>query len=121
MSYDEMKKLLMLVENPADKLEMLMDIGAHVAPVPQGAQCFDIAGCVSWAQICIADNNKFYGRADSAIVRGVVAVLTAMVDGRTLDEIREMDIAGEFESLGLQLGAGRLNGVNSMIRFLKNL
>ena len=44
-----------------------------------------------------------------------------MVDGRSASEIKNMDIAGEFATLGLNLGAGRLNGVNSMIRFLQNL
>ena len=44
-----------------------------------------------------------------------------MVDGHTPDEIKQMDLAGMFSALGLPLGAGRLNGVNSMIRFLQNL
>ncbi len=121
MTYDEIKKSLAMVENPADRLEMLMDIGAHMGEIPSDAVCHDIAGCASWAQICIAPGNRFFGRADAAIVRGIVAVLTAMVDGKTSSQIREMDIAGEFNSLQLNLGAGRLNGLQSMIRFLKNL
>jgi len=44
-----------------------------------------------------------------------------MVDGKRADEIRRMDIAGEFAGLHLTLGAGRMNGLNSMIRFLQNL
>ena len=59
--------------------------------------------------------------ADSALVRGIVAIIVAMVDGKTSDEIKNMDLGGEFEGLNLNLGAGRLNGVNSMIRFLQNL
>ncbi len=38
-----------------------------------------------------------------------------------ISEIKKMDLAGEFASLNLNLGAGRLNGVNSMIRFFQNL
>jgi sulfur transfer protein SufE len=44
-----------------------------------------------------------------------------MVDGKTAQEIKNMDLLSEFQSLNLNLGAGRLNGVNSMIRFLQNL
>ena len=44
-----------------------------------------------------------------------------MVDGKTPDEIKKIDMESEFQSLNLNLGAGRLNGVNSMIRFLQNL
>ena len=120
MTYDEMKRALDMTDDAALKLEMLMDFGAHMDAVPAAAVCTEIAGCSSRAAIC-RDGNRFYGDADSAIVRGVVALLTAMVDGHTAEEIKNMDLAAEFESLGLQLGAGRLNGVNSMIRFLHNL
>lgn len=121
MTYDEIKKSLAMVDNPADKLEMLMDIGARMEEVPSMAVCHEIEGCASRAEICVGENNRFYGRADSAVVRGIVAVLTSMVDGLSAEDRRELDIAGQFGTLGLSLGAGRLNGVNSMIRFLKNL
>ena len=120
MTYDEIKNALSMVDGPAEKLEMLMDIGAHAPLVPDAAVCNDIVGCASHAEICRMGNH-FYGRADSAIVRGIVRVITAMVDGKSPSEIKQMDIAGEFAALGLQLGAGRLNGVNSMISFLQNL
>ncbi len=120
MTYDEMKSALGMVDGAAEKLEMLMDIGAQMERVPDGAQCHEISGCASRAEICIL-GTRFYGRADSAIVRGIVAILVAMVDGHSAVDIKNMDIAGEFASLGLNLGAGRLNGINSMIRFLQNL
>ncbi len=120
MTYEEVKSALNMVDGAAEKLEMLMDIGAQMAPVPAGAVCHEIVGCASKAEICIR-GNRFYGCADSAIVRGIVAVLVAMVDGRSADEIKKMDIIGEFNRLNLSLGAGRLNGLNSMIRFLQNL
>ena len=115
-----MKKLFDSLENPADKLELLMDFGAQLEPVPDGAKCNEIVGCSSHVEICILDN-KFYGIADSGIVRGIVAVLLAMIDGKTPDQIKQMDLTREFSSLNLALGAGRLSGLNSMISFLQNL
>ena len=120
MTYDDIKNVLAMVDEPAIRLEMLMDFGRSLEPVPDGADCTEILGCTSFVQIC-RFGNRFYGVADSAIVRGIVAIFIAMVDGKTPDEIKKMDLEGEFASLKLNLGAGRLNGVNSMIRFLQNL
>jgi sulfur transfer protein SufE len=44
-----------------------------------------------------------------------------MVNGKSIAEIKNMDMEQEFKSLNLNLGAARLNGVNSMIRFFKKL
>lgn len=120
MTYMDIKNNLEMLTDPVDKLEMVMDIGRTLAPVPQGAVCSDIVGCASSMQICRAGNN-FFAVADSALVRGIVAILLAAVDGKTADEIRAMDLNQMFADLKLNLGAGRLNGVNSMIRFLQNL
>ncbi len=120
MTYTDMKNILNITPDPVQKLEMVMDFGASLLPVPDGAVCTEIQGCSSFVQIC-RDGNNFYANADSVLVRGIVAIIVAMVDGKTPDEIRGMDIAGEFASLGFNLGTGRLAGVNSMIRFLQNL
>lgn len=120
MTYDEMKRLLSMTDDAAARLELVMDFGAHMLPVPADADCHEIMGCASWVQIC-RQGNDFYAAADSALVRGIAAILTAMVNGKTADEIRNMNLADEFAGLHLQLGAGRLSGVNSMISFLQNL
>lgn len=120
MDYAQMKQLLSMADDAAQKLELVMDFGARMQSVPENAFCTEIVGCSSFVEIC-RNGNNFYGRADSALVRGVVAVLIAMLDGKTPEQIREMDIEQEFASLNLALGAARLNGVNSMIRFFKNL
>ena len=120
MNYDQMKNILLALDNPVDRLDAVMEFGAQMLDVPDSAVCSEIIGCASRAEIC-RDGNKFYGRADSALVRGIVAIITAMVDGKSPQQIKKMDLAGEFASLGLQLGTGRLGGVNSMIRFLQNL
>lgn len=120
MQYEQMKNILNSFENPVDKLEALMDFGARLETVPDGAKCTEIVGCASHVEICRL-NNRFYGIADSAMVRGIVAVLLAMVDGKTPEQIKKMDLMKEFSSLNLTLGAGRLSGLNSMISFLQNL
>ena len=120
MQYEQMKSILQMIEDPVEKLEMVMDFGAHMVPVPDNAKCNEIVGCASFVEICRV-GNKFFGRADSGIVRGVVAILLAMVDGKSPEQIKKMNLAQEFSSLNIQLGAGRLSGLNSMISFLQNL
>lgn len=120
MTYAEMKNMLAMTDDDAMRLEIVMDMGAHMPVPPATAVCTEIRGCASRVEIC-RDGNRFYGTADSALVRGVVAIITAMVDGKSPDEIRQMDMEGEFAALNLNLGAGRMNGVNSMISFLRNL
>ena len=120
MTYTEIENILSKIDDPVARLEMVMDFGAHLAPVPNDAVCSEITGCTSHVEICRVGNH-FYGTADSAIVRGIVAIIIAMVDGKTSSEIKKMDLQKMFLSLNLNLGAGRLNGVNSMILFLHNL
>ncbi len=119
-NYSEIKKLLSNIDDPVMKLEVVMDMGGQLPSIPSDAACTEIYGCASRVQICRVGNN-FYGAADSALVRGIVAVILSMVDGKTPDEIRKINLRAEFSGLGLNLGAGRLNGVNSMISFLENL
>lgn len=120
MTYAQMKNLLQLTDDNVQKLELVMDFGAHMDDVPENAQCSEIVGCSSFVEICRV-GDKFYGRADSALVRGIVAILIAMVDGKSASEIKKLNLKQEFLSLNLVLGAGRMNGLNSMIRFLENL
>ena len=120
MKYEDIKNALLLIENPVEKLEMVMDFGKTLEPVPDNAVCKEIFGCSSFVQIC-EKSGRFYGQADSAMVRGIVAIILSMVDGKSVSEIKQMDLAGEFSSLKLNFGAGRLNGIQSMISFFKNL
>ena len=120
MTYMEMKKLLTSVDDAAMKLELVMDFGRDLPNVPDDAVCTEIVGCTSFVQICQKEN-MFFARADSALVRGIVAILIAMVDGMSRTEIKNIDILSEFKSLGINLGAGRLGGLNSMVRFFHNL
>lgn len=120
MTYEQMKHLLQITDDATQRLELVMDFGVHMDAVPENAVCSEIVGCSSFVEICRV-GNRFYGRADSALVRGIVAILVAMVDGKSADQIKKMNLAQEFAGLNLTLGAGRLNGLKSMIRFFENL
>lgn len=121
LEYEQIKHILGMINDPVEKLEMVMDLGKNLPPVPENAVCNEIVGCVSRVQICLGPNNHFYGIADSALVRGVLVIILSMVDEKTPDEIKKMPLGSMFAELNINLGASRLNGVNSMISFLENL
>lgn len=120
MTYAEIKNALSLIENPVEKLELVMELGKDLAPVPDGATCSEILGCASFVQIC-QYGGRFYGSADSLMVRGIVAIILAMVDGKSVEEIKKMDLKTEFIGLKLNFGAARLNGIQSMISFFEKM
>ena len=120
MKYENIKNSLSLIEDPVEKLEFVMDLGKQLPEVPEKADCSEILGCASFVKICRL-NNMFYGYADSAMVKGIVAIILSMVNGKSIDEIKNMDMETEFKSLNLNFGASRLNGIQSMIKFFKKL
>lgn len=120
MTYEQIKQSLSLIQNPIDKLELVMDLGKNLTKVPDSSVCTEIMGCASFVQIC-RDGNNFYGVADSAMVRGIVAIILSMVDGKSIEEIKKIDMLAEFQSLNLNFGAARLNGIQSMVSFFNNL
>ena len=63
----------------------------------------------------------FIGDSDAHIVRGLVAILLAMVSGRTASEILAADPIALFETLGLRehLTPQRSNGFRSMVSRIK--
>ena len=88
MTYENMKNLLQITDDPVQKLELVMDFGKNLQSVPETAVCTEIQGCASFVQIC-RDGNNFYATADSVLVRGIVAIIIAMVDGKSADEIKK--------------------------------
>ncbi|MDR2770035.1 MAG: SufE family protein [Rickettsiales bacterium] len=113
MKYDEMKSLLDSAADPVSKLEMLMELGRFLLPIPPGKAGSEIKGCASKVEIFRDAGGRLCAAADSEMVRGIVALLIAMKEAGA-------DFS-EFPAMGLPLGAGRLNGTAAMIEYLKNM
>ncbi len=120
MDWNTLKNLLMNLDDPVLKLEFVIDLGKSLNKIPENATCTEIKGCASLVKICNFEN-RFYAFADSEMVRGLIAIILNIIENKSIDEIKEIDILSEFNSLDLNIGAGRVNGINSVISFLKNL
>lgn len=103
----------MQIDDPVQKLELVMDLGKELSPIPENAACTEVLGCASRVQICRVDD-VFYGTADSAMVRGIVAIILTMVN----DDVK--NIRAEFDSLNLNFGTSRLNGIEGIIKLVNN-
>jgi len=113
MTFDEIKSLLKSISDPVQRLEAVMDIGKTLPPIPAGCRGVEIKGCASKVEIYPAPDGKLYANADSAMVRGIVAILLS---------IKRAGLAfSEFPALGLDLGAQRLHGGAAVIEYLESL
>ena len=85
-----------------------------------------VDGCTSqvWLLPEIAGGTfHFRGDSDALIVRGLVAILGALYDGLSLDEVLAVDAATELGRLGLDeaLSSQRSNGLRSMVERIRKL
>jgi cysteine desulfuration protein SufE len=83
-----------------------------------------VQGCASqvWIRPEIAGHGPearfdFRGESDALIVRGLIAVLHALYDGLSLDQVLAVDAPAELARLGLDqhLSSQRSNGLRSMV------
>ena len=89
-----------------------------------------VRGCVSQVWLASARRNgaggapylEFQGDSDAHIVRGLIAVLFALVEGKTAGEILRADAPSAFAELGLKdhLTPQRSNGFFSMVERVRN-
>ncbi|APC11622.1 MULTISPECIES: cysteine desulfuration protein SufE [Providencia] len=81
-----------------------------------------IAGCQSQVWIDMQKQSDgaimFAGDSDAAIVKGLVAIVIILFQGKTAQQILGLDVKSFFEQLALEqhLTPSRTQGLNAMIR-----
>ncbi|QIT57263.1 SufE family protein [Aquisalimonas sp. 2447] len=114
-----------------DRYRLLIDMGRELPEFPDDARTEHnrVDGCTSnvWLITEVEDDNppRLHFRADSDafIVKGLVAILLKAYSGRTPQEIRDTDIEGLFNRLGLskQLTPNRRDGFFAMVKRIHGL
>ena len=66
---------------------------------------------------------QFHANSDARLISGLLAVLLARVNGLSRDELRELDLSGWFNQLGLarSLSPSRSNGLNAVLQRMQQL
>lgn len=106
-----------------DKYRYVIELGKQLPEMPRSAKtdANKVRGCVS--QVWLAtrqDDGRLHleGDSDAMIVRGLVAILFAIYQDRTPEEVLKTDAKEVFEELGLKehLTPQRSNGFVSMVQ-----
>ncbi|HGN1704859.1 TPA: cysteine desulfuration protein SufE [Providencia rettgeri] len=102
----------------------MIELGGRLSELTESQRSDNnlIAGCQSQVWIDIqkqADGTiSFAGDSDAAIVKGLVAIVIILFQGKTAPQILAVDVKSFFEQLALEqhLTPSRTQGLNAMIR-----
>jgi cysteine desulfuration protein SufE len=106
----------------------LIDLGRKIGDYPEERRndAHKVPGCTSqvWMAYEWRDKKIFLSLdSDAHLVKGLLAILKALYDGQTVDEIFAVDIEAEFKTLGLEghLSPNRRNGFFSVAQRIRDL
>ena len=128
MTVDELLETFSFFDDWEDKYRFIIDLGKDLDGLPESDKIDDnlIRGCQSqvWlTHTSDADGLTFSMDSDAHIVRGLIAVVLVIVDGRQASEIKRLDIETVFEQLDLlaHLSVTRGNGLRAMVARIKEV
>lgn len=120
-----------LLDDWEERYRYIIDLGRKLPPLDEAAHsdANKVRGCMSqvWLTARLEAGTPprlhFRGDSDAHIVKGLIAVLMALVDGHTPREILDTDISGVFERLGLEsnISVNRRNGFYAMVERIRSL
>ena len=128
MDAEELVERFSVFDDLEERYIYLIEMGKKLPSMPEHLKIEEhrVRGCVSqvWLVASLRDGVwHFEGDSDAFIVKGLVALVLALVDGRTSAEIQSAPLADVFERIGLagQLTQNRRNGFFSMVERIRRL
>lgn len=121
-AFEEIVEDFEFLEDWEDRYRYVIDQGKEMAPLDMALKvpATKVDGCASqvWLHpVITAGVFRFDGESDAMIVRGLIAVLRALYNDLSVQEVVKVDARAEFARLGLNdhLSAQRSNGLRAMI------
>lgn len=122
-----------LLDDWEDRYRYVIELGRALPPFPDALRtdANKVRGCASqvWLSTrrdgkgtsAAGDTMHIEGTSDAHIVQGLIAVLLAIYDGRTIQQILDTDAQAVFAELGLKehLTPQRSNGLASMVERIR--
>jgi len=126
-SIEELRENFELFESWEERYRYLIDLGRELPPMDAALKtdATRVDGCLSqvWMLGSPGEDGlmRFLADSDAAIVRGLIAVLLVVYNGRSPDAIATTDIDDLFDSLGLgqHISLNRRNGFFAMVQRIK--
>lgn len=110
------------------RARLLMQWGERLPALSEAekAEQHRVHGCESlvWLLADARDGHwQFRASSDARLLRGLLALLLVRVNGLSSAQLREVDVAQWFDSLGLgrQLSPSRSNGLNAVLQRMHEL
>ena len=129
MNFNQIKEDLDLFSEWEERYGYIIDLGKQISlPDEKKTDKNKVNGCASQVWLDMnwggPDNTKVFnieGDSDALIVKGLIAILLSLYQGKTLVQAQAVDPRVEFDKLGLNshLSSQRSNGLKSMIDQIK--
>ncbi|EJN30289.1 SufE protein probably involved in Fe-S center assembly [Pseudomonas sp. GM78] len=110
------------------RARLLMQWGERLPALSEVEMCDTnrVHGCESqvWLVGELKDGHwLFRANSDARLIRGLVALLLARVNGLSAADLKQVDLADWFNQLGLgrQLSQSRSNGLNAVLQRMREL
>jgi cysteine desulfuration protein SufE len=110
------------------RARLLMQWGDRLPPMSDQEKTDErlVDGCESmvWLVGDVVDGHwQFRAASDARLIRGLVALLLARVNGLSSQALQEVDLVEWFTQLGLtrQLSPSRSNGLNAVLQKMRQL
>jgi cysteine desulfuration protein SufE len=130
LSIDQVVADFELLDDWEDRYRYVIELGRGLPPLPEAERtdANKVRGCASQVWLSTHESSRdgrlrlvFRGDSDALIVKGLVAIVIALFDGKTPDEIRTTDAEALFSELDLRshLTTQRSNGLRALVDRIK--
>ncbi|RTZ81051.1 MAG: SufE family protein [Gammaproteobacteria bacterium] len=126
---DEIVEIFDILGDWDQRYQYLVELGEKLPPMPEEYKTEEnkVKGCMSqvWVKAYRDPDDPrrihYYGDCDTSIIKGVLALIIQLLDGRTLEEIEQLDLDDFFKRLKLDenLSPNRHFGVYALVELMK--
>ena len=132
MTIDEIRENFELLDDWDDRYRYVIELGRMLEPLPdeEHSAANKVQGCASqvWLSRKTERGNNsepvlsYLGDSDAHIVRGLIAILLALYNGKTAKDALDTDALAVFNELGFKehLTPQRSNGLRSMVERIRS-
>ncbi|MFV2052967.1 SufE family protein [Aliiroseovarius sp. YM-037] len=131
-AFEEIAETFDFLDDWEERYRYVIELGKAMPPLDDAVKvpATKVDGCASQVWILPQIDGQgqgatfqFQGDSDAMIVRGLIAILGALYNGVSVDEVLKTDAAAELKRLGLDehLSSQRSNGLRAMIERIRLL
>lgn len=128
MDAEELLENFELFDTWEDRYRYLIDLGKTLDPMPEEHKTAEnkVHGCLS--QVWLVKNSSeeslsFLADSDSAIVRGLIAIVMVLFNGQPKERAANIDAVAIFDQIGFgsHISMNRRNGFAAMVQKVRAL